>query len=315
MNSSSTAPELRPTWSLVLAGGEGSRLHSRTRREDGVAVPKQFFPLLRDGTTPLDDTLARMAPLAPPHKTMVVVAEHHRPFWTPLVENGHSRQWLVQPESRGTGLAALLGLLRIERQAPDAIVIMTPADHGIRHVDSWRTSLRRAVSWADAGGVTLVGVPGEGLDDGYGWIVPTEPMGTDIARVGTFVEKPDARTAKALREAGALISTFVVVGRVIDLIGLFEVAMPGLVELTQRHVKSPLAWLPRQIKAFFSAIPTVDFSADVLSVVPQRLLVLRAAECGWSDLGTPERLDGHLQVRPTTHAPPLAMSLAMSHAA
>ena len=309
-----TAQELRPTWSLVLAGGEGSRLHSRTRRDDGVAVPKQFFPLLEDGSTPLDDTLARMTPLAPSKQTVVVVAEHHRAFWTPLLSKGLSEQWLVQPESRGTGLAALLGLLRIERQAPDAIVIMTPADHGIRHTDSWRTSLRRAVSWADAGGVTLVGVPGEGLDDGYGWIVPTEPIGSDVARVGTFVEKPDPRTARALREAGALISTFVVVGRVIDLIGLFELAIPGLVAMTQRHVKSPLAWLPRQIKKFFGEIPTIDFSADVLATVPQRLLVLRAADCGWSDLGTPERLDGHL-AKPVPAAKPMALKLAMSHAA
>jgi mannose-1-phosphate guanylyltransferase len=315
MHQARPGQELRPTWSLVLAGGEGSRLHSRTRREDGVAVPKQFFPLMEDGSTPLDDTLARMAPIVPDHKTMVVLAEHHRPFWTPLVEAGTARHWLVQPESRGTGLATLLGLLRIERQAPDAIVIMTPADHGIRHVESWRQSLRRAVSWADAGGVTLVGVPGEGLDDGYGWIVPTEPIGTDVARVGTFVEKPDPRTAKALREAGALISTFVVVGRVVDLIGLFEVAVPGLVAMTQRHVSSPLAWLPRQIKEFFGAIPTIDFSADVLALVPQRLLVMRAADCGWSDLGTPERLDGHMQVRPKSHASPLTLNLAMSHAA
>ncbi len=294
-----------PIWSLVLAGGEGTRLHSRTRGDDGVPVPKQFFPLLENRGTPLEDTLHRMRPLVGARQSVVVVSEHHRPHWTPLVPKGLCSHWLVQPESRGTDLATLLGLLHIARQEPDAIVVMTPADHGICHPETWRKVLARAANWA-ASGVTLVGVPGEGLDDGYGWIVPAVPMSADIAQVGTFVEKPDARTAHALREAGALVSTFVVVGRVSDLIGLFEVAVPALVANTVGHLANARSWLPRQIRRLFGQTPAVDFSADVLATVPQHLLVLRAPDCGWSDLGTPERLDGHVEAQRSWQGTPIA---------
>jgi mannose-1-phosphate guanylyltransferase len=33
------------TWAIVLAGGEGSRLHGLTTDESGVTVPKQFCSL------------------------------------------------------------------------------------------------------------------------------------------------------------------------------------------------------------------------------------------------------------------------------
>ncbi len=295
MPSAAPSPTPQPIWSLVLAGGEGTRLHARTRRHDGVAVPKQFFPLLEGAQTPLESTLARLAPLTPARNTVVVVSEHHRPYWAPLVRARVADHWLIQPHSRGTGLAALLGLLHIQAENPDALVVITPADHGIRRPDHWNRALARATTWAAAGRATLIGVPGDTLDDAYGWIVPTEPFGSDIAQVGTFVEKPEPMIARALRESGALVSTFVVAGRVADLLGLFESAVPWLLALARTQFVGPYTWLPRRIAQFLEHIPAVDFSADVLANVPRRLLVLRAAECGWSDLGTPERLDEHLQ--------------------
>ncbi len=298
----------RPLWSLVLAGGEGTRLHSRTQRHDGVTVPKQFFPLEAGERTLVEGTLARMAPLVAPESAVVVVAEHHRSHWAPLVASRAAGHWLVQPRSRGTGLAALLGLLHIRAHDPEAIVVITPADHGICRPDRWNHALRRAASWAAAGRATLLGVPGDAMDDGYGWIVPTEPFGADIAQVGTFVEKPEAHIARALRASGALVSTFVVVGHVDDLLGLFETAVPWLVARALDHLQRPRQWLPRQIAQFLEHTPVVDLSADVLANVPGQLLVLRAAECGWSDLGTPARLDEHMRARrdmdpPLTRAP------------
>jgi hypothetical protein len=40
MNSSGTT--CRNTWAIVLAAGEGSRLHSLTTTESGIAIPKQW---------------------------------------------------------------------------------------------------------------------------------------------------------------------------------------------------------------------------------------------------------------------------------
>jgi mannose-1-phosphate guanylyltransferase len=52
MNSSETT--CGNTWAIVLAAGEGSRLHSLTTTESGIAIPKQFCSL--HGYQPLNTT-------------------------------------------------------------------------------------------------------------------------------------------------------------------------------------------------------------------------------------------------------------------
>jgi hypothetical protein len=40
----------------------------------------------------------------------------------------------------------------------------------------------------------------------------------------------------------------------------------------------------------YRELPAVDFSRDLLEPQASRLQVLRAPPCGWSDLGTPQRV-------------------------
>ena len=64
------------TWAIVLAGGEGSRLHGLTMTALGVAVPKQFCSL-RGGRSLLSEALKRAEAVAPPCK---------RPCWNYALE-------------------------------------------------------------------------------------------------------------------------------------------------------------------------------------------------------------------------------------
>src|SRR6185436_15409484 len=45
----------------------------------------------------------------------------------------------------------------------------------------------------------------------------------------------------------------------------------------------------------FTAIPTIDFSHQIIASRPRELAVLRLGSCGWSDLGSPTRLHRVLQ--------------------
>jgi len=58
-------------WGIVLAGGEGSRLSRLTRYIAGDQRPKQFCRVT-GGRTLLGQTLARIAPLVAPERTVVV---------------------------------------------------------------------------------------------------------------------------------------------------------------------------------------------------------------------------------------------------
>jgi hypothetical protein len=46
-----------------------------------------------------------------------------------------------------------------------------------------------------------------------------------------------------------------------------------------------------RVAALYEELPTLDFSRDVLELAdPRQLRVLAVRGCGWSDLGTPERV-------------------------
>ena len=69
-------------WAIILAGGEGKRLRSLTRRL-GYDVPKQFCPLLEQETL-LQLTLRRVALAVDPAQTLTVVTRSHERFFSPI---------------------------------------------------------------------------------------------------------------------------------------------------------------------------------------------------------------------------------------
>ncbi len=88
-------------WGVILAGGEGSRLRSLTRRIAGDDRPKQCCPVLGDATL-LDQTRARAGLAIPPERMLVVVSQTHARFFAPGLAAVSPRALVLQPENRGT---------------------------------------------------------------------------------------------------------------------------------------------------------------------------------------------------------------------
>jgi mannose-1-phosphate guanylyltransferase len=189
-------------WSVVLAAGHGRRLASVTR-----GTPKQFW---RAPNRPslLEETFARLAPLAPPERTTVVIDQTHRCY---VPGEGRWARWLLyQPEDRGTAAGVLLALSPVVDSTTDAVVVLTPSDHGVADSARFRAGILHAASVVRSGKVdaVLFGVePGAPVAD-YGWITPGPAyQWTDsrsLRRVAGFVEKPTADCAHRLFDAKAV---------------------------------------------------------------------------------------------------------------
>ena len=65
-------------WAVILAGGDGTRLKSLTRRIAGDERPKQFCPVL-GGATLLQETQQRTARAFKVERTLYVVNRLHAP--------------------------------------------------------------------------------------------------------------------------------------------------------------------------------------------------------------------------------------------
>lgn len=275
---------VRDTWALVLAAGEGSRLRGLTRDERGVAIPKQFCSL-QGGPALLQEALQRASGVASLSRVCSVVAEQHREWWMPLLSYLPEQNVFVQPQNRGTAHGILLPLLRIAERDPDATVVLLPADHYLQDEGIMAAALRRAavMAHADRSSIFLLGVEPDEPDTELGYILPASPAPEAAAQVARFVEKPDKTRARLLLDQGALWNVFIMAAGVRTLLGLFDIgyadAISGMRGLDGETLES-----------VYRRLPVLDFSKDVLQGNESKLRVLAVPPCGWTDLGTPERV-------------------------
>lgn len=278
-----------PFWSVVLAGGAGRRLAAVTG-----ATPKQFWR--PDGERSLlEDTLARVTALTPPERTVLVVDATHGPFLaeTSPRETDHVQ---YQPRDRGTAVGLFFGLLPILDAGDDAIVLVTPADHGISHAARFRNSVLDAAAAVRAGQPEIVlfgAAPVEPCTD-YGWIALGAPAGAGRAarfrQVASFVEKPSLSDAEDLYRDGAVWNTLVMVARARALVSLFERHVPGLAALFLVAAGFAADERARVLSRHYADMAPVDLSRDVLTPARNLAASVWPASMGWTDLGTPERL-------------------------
>lgn len=279
-------------WAIVLAGGEGSRLHTLTTTDGGVCVPKQFCSF-NEGSSLLHAALERAASATASARTSVVLARHHRRWWEHLHLGLPSDNVVVQPLSRGTAHGILLPLLHILHRDPDASVLVLPSDHYVRVERVLAASLKQALAQTRARDeIILLGMEPEEADPELGYIVTHGERSGDVRSVAQFVEKPIASRAGALIQCGGLWNTFIFAAAGAALLEAFEARCPetvaalrGIIEQSSdREVRD------RRIAGLYEALPELDFSRDILQRDSSRLGVLTVPRCGWSDLGTPRRV-------------------------
>jgi mannose-1-phosphate guanylyltransferase len=283
----------RETWSIVLAGGEGRRLRALTTLRSGVTVPKQFCSLA-GGPSLLADTLQRAFGLGSRERTLVVVSEQHRPFWGDQLRAVPSENVLVQPQGRGTAAGIYLPLVSIAARDPDAEIAVLPSDHHVDDEGAVRQAFAaaHAVARRDSGAIVMLGITPDSPDTQYGWIVPRGAPAHGASRIELFVEKPAREVARRLMGEGALWSSFWLAARASALLDAFRATLPELVralpaELTDSGSETERA---ERLRARYGELAPNDFSRDVLEQVPERLRVVKVPPCGWSDLGTPDRI-------------------------
>ncbi len=278
-------------WGLVLAGGDGTRLAAVARDAEGAPAPKQYCALAGDETL-FARTVDRLSRLVPRRRLLAVVAERHRPHWLREAALLPEANWIVQPANRGTAAGILLPLLAIAERDPDARVVVSPSDHHVGDERALAGAIAEALSALERplDRVLLLGIPPDAPDGELGWILPRPSGAGATLAVERFVEKPGAERARALAAAGGVWNSFLMVARVRTLIDLFRTRRPELLAALESAFVRAEPERGAALAALYAELPQADFSRDVLEGAEARLGVVVAPPCGWTDLGTPERL-------------------------
>lgn len=185
---------------IILSGGSGSRLWPLSRK----LYPKQFLALTGEQTL-FQQTLQRLSieGMQPP---VLVANQEHRFIVLEQLEqiDLQAQMLLLEPFGRNTAPAVAMAALQLIAEGRDELMLVLPADHVLDDQQAFRQALALATVAAEKGEMVLFGVPADRPETGYGYIRGqadgTLPDG--VARVASFVEKPDAQRATEYVKSG-----------------------------------------------------------------------------------------------------------------
>lgn len=181
----------RPIWAVVMAGGSGTRFWPAST----AARPKQLTRIVGERTM-LQRTVDRVAGIA--DEVLVVTTAALADETRAQLPEVPAEHVIGEPRGRDTAPCVALAAEVVHAAAPDAVMVLLPADHLIEPVEDFETSVRRAAEVAEDGHLVTFGVPPRFAATGYGYLHAAQPLdGHDGVRVvDRFVEKPDEATAE-----------------------------------------------------------------------------------------------------------------------
>ncbi len=280
---------------VILAGGRGTRFWPLSRRKRA----KQLLAL--DGKqTMIQQTVARLLPLAPAKRLWIITNEDLRPAILKQLPKLPRAQVLAEPVGRNTAPAIGLAAFLLLRENPEAVIGLFPSDHVIADEEQYRETLERGIEIAAAGAnIVVLGIRPSRAETGYGYIEAGSAF-REALRVRRFTEKPDAEKA----------AEFVAAGNYFWNSGMFLWSARTLAEALREHLPktAPLleeiagAFGTRKFAATFRRLypKCENISVDYAVLEPRSAKGEQAgnifclpADFGWNDLGSWAALHEH----------------------
>jgi mannose-1-phosphate guanylyltransferase len=281
---------------VILAGGRGTRFWPLSRKKRA----KQLLAL--DGKqTMIQQTVARLLPLASPKKFWIITNEDLRNAIAKQLPKLAKAQVLAEPVGRNTAPAIGLAAFLLLRENPEAVIGMFPSDHVIADEESYRETLQRGIEIAAAGeNIVVLGIRPHRAETGYGYIEVGSAVQGGALRVRRFTEKPDATKA----------AEFVAAGNYFWNSGMFLWSASTLTDALREHLPKTAALLEEIAATFGTRTFAATFrklyrkceniSVDYAVLEPRSAKGERAgnifclpADFGWNDLGSWTALHEH----------------------
>jgi mannose-1-phosphate guanylyltransferase len=183
---------------VILAGGRGTRFWPLSRKRRA----KQLLAL--DGNqTMIQQTVARLLPLAPTQRFWIIANHDLRPAIIYQLPKLNTKQIIAEPAGRNTAPAIGLAAHLLLRQDPDAVLGLFPSDHVIADPSQYRATLGKGIEIAAAGeNIVVLGIRPTRPETGYGYIDAGAADANGALRVRRFTEKPDLTRANQFLAAG-----------------------------------------------------------------------------------------------------------------
>ena len=270
---------------VVLSGGSGTRLWPLSRK----LHPKQLLPLLNE-TSLLQDTINRLHGLKDLEKTVVICNEEYRFM---VAEQAHSTDIgvsaiILEPIGRNTAPAIALAAFNAMQTDENAVLLVLPADHDIRDVNSFHQAIETGLQQAQKNHFVTFGILPDRPETGYGYIKAASSVGlNEVSDIEQFVEKPDLATATQYLEEGAYYwNSGMFMFKASDYLKALQEFSPAMYDSCQASVNAAQHDMDfiRVGAEEFKKCPSDSIDYAVMEKVKDAVVI--PVDIGWSDVGS-----------------------------
>ena len=270
-------------YAILMAGGVGSRFWPVSTTD----FPKQFHDMLGSGDTLIQKTFSRLAKLIPVENILILTNERYNDLVLEQLPMVKQAQVLLEPAMRNTAPCILYASLKIQKENPDAVMVVAPSDHWIEDEGAFTRNLQQCFDFCqNENALMTLGIQPTFPNTGFGYIEYDKRDTNPIKKVNQFREKPDYETAKSFLDSGNFLwNGGIFIWSVKAIIASFEKFQPQMDALFKRGMESYNTPLEQDfINANYALAENVSIDYAVMEKA-KNVFVLPAT-FDWNDLGT-----------------------------
>lgn len=265
-----------------MAGGVGSRFWPFSRNHR----PKQFLDFFGTGRSLLQQTFDRFRHVVPAQNILIVTNHIYKEVIMEQLPEILPSQILLEPHRRNTAPCIAYAVNRIKSITNKANIIVTPSDHLILKEIDFLDTIREGLNFIENNDSLLtLGIKPSRPETGYGYI-QIEDGTTNLRKVKTFTEKPNAELAQVFFETGEFFwNSGIFLWNLNAIDTAFNTLLPDVAsKFSEGEAKWNTAEEQEFIEQIYPTCPNISIDYGIMEKAPN--VYVLCSDFGWTDLGT-----------------------------
>ena len=270
-------------YAIIMAGGVGSRFWPVSTTE----FPKQFHDMLGSGQTLIQKTFSRLSNSVPVGNILILTNNRYRELVLEQLPQINMSQILLEPEMRNTAPCILYAALKIQKQNPNAVMVVAPSDHWIEDETAFDKNLQSCFEFAKTNNALMtLGIKPTFPNTGFGYIEFDNDGDVIAKKVIQFREKPNYQTAKQFVSQGNFLwNAGIFIWTIESIVEAFKDFQPELFDLfcsgnTTYNTDQEQLFIQENYKL------AENISIDYAILEKAKNVFVIPATFDWNDLGT-----------------------------